>query len=322
MLVTAFAIICVHTSTAWPWAHVVHEDGRRTLAATILYFEHATRELPLDILLGIAIGGSVLIAFPPDDRRTSSKPRLLALALLTAATLTVILVGTAAKGGIDLVLNELLQNRTRFGVPFEFGSHWRYHLLERIAMMLGSLSLAGLLSIFFNKRHAGTERLGAAIVAGSICIYIVLTIVFSPGWLAFMQPFGDPRYLGHQAREVLTHGLVTVPMAWGLCMLMISRSRTEAPAISTSRTARLSSTIVATMIAGVATILLVTYVFVAAWVAGASSHGQTTDPVTLIFPHFFEHTFTYLVVSLFAALVYAVSTWCAHSYCRLRPLNL
>ena len=27
-------------------------------------------------------------------------------------------------------------------------------------------------------------------------------------------PIRDPRYLGHQAREVLTHALVTVPIAW------------------------------------------------------------------------------------------------------------
>ena len=214
-----------------------------------------------------------------------------------------------------LVFDELLQNRTRFGVPLEFGSHWRYHLLERIAMILVSLGFAGMLRILGNGQYAGNERLGIAIVAGSIGIYIALTIVFSRGYLFFelKQPFRDPRYLGHQAREVLTHALVTVPIAWGVCMLMLSNWKTTLQAKSTSRTSPMSITIAGTMIAGVAGILLATYVCVAALMAGAVSHGQTTDPVTLIFPHFFEHSFTYLVVPMVAALVYEIAAQCALS---------
>ena len=56
----------------------MHEDGRRTLIETILYFEHATRELPLDVILGIAIGGSVLFAFAPDNRRVERTSELTA----------------------------------------------------------------------------------------------------------------------------------------------------------------------------------------------------------------------------------------------------
>jgi hypothetical protein len=316
ILLTAFVIICVHTGTAWPWTHVVHEDGRRTLIETILYFEHATRELPLDVILGVAIGGSVSIAFPPDDQRlprTSSTRRVCALALLLAIILAIILVGTAAKGGTALVFNELLQNRTRFGVPFEFGSHWRYHLLERMAMILGSLGFGGMLRILGDRQHAGNERLGLAIVAGSIGIYILLTIVFSPGWLVFLQPFRDPRYLGHQVREVLTHVLVTVPLAWGVCMLMLSSLKAAAKPRTISRPVPISTTIAGMMIAGSVGILLATYLCVAALMVGAASHGQTADPVTLIFPHFFEHSFTYLVVPMVAALVYEIIARCALS---------
>ena len=159
ILLTAFVIICVHTGTAWPWTHVVHEDGRRTLIETILYFDHATRELPLDVILGVAIGGCVFFAFPPapDDQgaeRAGSTRRVLTLALMTVVILAVILVGTAAKGGIGLVFDELLQNRTRFGVPLEFGSHWRYHLLERIAMILGSVGIAGALRMLSDEQRA------------------------------------------------------------------------------------------------------------------------------------------------------------------------
>ena len=72
MLLGAFVVICFHTGTIWPWTRVVHEDGRHTLIGTILYFEHATRELPLDVILGIAIGGCVFFAFPPARCAASS----------------------------------------------------------------------------------------------------------------------------------------------------------------------------------------------------------------------------------------------------------
>jgi len=309
VLLCAFVIICIHTGTIWPWTRVVHEDGRHTLIGTILYFEHATRELPLDVILGVAIGGCAYFAFPPtpDDQESGTARRVLTLALMTVMVIAIILVGTAAKGGTTLVLDELLQNRTRFGVPLEFGSHWRYHLLERIAMILCSVGIAGMLRLLSDAHPAVNGRRGLAIAAASIGIYIGLTFVFSHGYLFFelRQPFRDPQYLGHQAREVLTHALVTVPVAWGVCMLLLPNWKPELPAKSTFQILSMSPTIAATIIAGAAGILLATYVCVAAWMAGAVSHGQTTDPVTLIFPHFFEHSFTYVLVSLVAALIYA-----------------
>ena len=96
-------------------------------------------------------------------------------------------------------------------------------------------------------------------------------------------------------------------------MLMLSTLRTPAPVRSISRTVLISTTLSGTMIAGVAGILLAAYVCVAALMVGAASHGQTTDPVTLIFPHFFEHSFTYLVVPVMAVLVYETARRCALS---------
>ena len=312
VLLLAFIVICFHTGTIWPWTRVVHEDGRHTLVGTILYFEHGTRELPLDIILGVAIGGCVFFAFPPGPdgtKQAGSTRRILRLALMTAIVLTVILGGTAIRGGMPLVLDELLQNRTRFGVPLEFGSHWRYHLLERIAMILCSVGIAGILRMLSDGRPPVNARRGLVVAAASIGIYVALTLVFSHGRMFFEleQPFRDPQYLGHQAREVLTHALVTVPVAWGVCILLLSNRQTTFSAKSTSRNSRPSPAIAVTVMSGVFGVLLATYVCVAALMAGAVSRGQTTDPVTLIFPHFFEHSFTYVLVSVVAALIYAVA---------------
>jgi len=46
------------------------------------------------------------------------------------------------------------------------------------------------------------------------------------------------------------------------------------------------------------------YPLVAALDTSAVSHGQTHNIVILICPHFFEHTFSYFVVSLVGASIY------------------
>jgi hypothetical protein len=66
------------------------------------------------------------------------------------------------------------------------------------------------------------------------------------------------------------------------------------------------SVIAATAVAGVTGIILVAYVLVAAALADAVAEGQTTDLVTLIFPHFFEHSFTYAVVVALACSTYEI----------------
>src|SRR5688572_21678442 len=64
VIIVAYGAIALYTGNPWPWLEIVHETGDRTLLGTILYYEHATRELPLDVLLGMAVAGSALFVFP------------------------------------------------------------------------------------------------------------------------------------------------------------------------------------------------------------------------------------------------------------------
>lgn len=303
VLLAAFVLICVRTGSAWPWNLVVHEDGRRTLVLTILYFEHASRELPLDVLLGVAIGGSVFWAFParegPLDWRGAG--RAATLAWTTAIVMAVIVAGTTLEGGVPMVLDNLLQNHTRPGAPLSWGSHWRYHLLERLALMLVSIGFAGLLRCFARDEGArGFPGLVAA--AASVGVYLAFTVVFSDGLPSLLQPFRDPQYLGHQARELLTHALVTVPVGWGFCMLTRPDWALTPPTSLPSAPRSVSPIIAVTIAAGALGVVLAGYVGVAALMTDAASHGQTKDLIMLIFPHFFEHSFTYLLVPVVAGL--------------------
>jgi hypothetical protein len=314
VLVAAFVLIAIRVGTGWPWNVVVHEDGRRTFLQTILYFEHAARELPLDVVLGTAIGGSVAWAFPPGtpvfDRDV---PRPWTLASATAVVVAIIVGGTLLDGGVSMLLDNLLQNHTRPGSPLAWGSHWRYHLLERLGLILLSIGLAGLARLCLRPPAPGSA--GAKTAAGSVGAYLALTLVFAGGWAAFVEPFRDPRYLGHQAREVLTHALVTGPLAWAACLLAVRSSRRTAPILRPGRAGRAEPVAVG---AGVLGILLLGYVGVASLASDAASHGQTKDLVMLVFPHFFEHAFTYVLTPLVARLTYTLAVTRSRPWDRVR----
>ncbi len=305
-LVIAFGAVCVRTGSPWPWLLVVHEDGLRTLLGTILYFEHATRELPLDILLGVTIGGCVFFAFPPDVAASTKRDarRVTVLAAMLVVVVAIIVAGAAIVAGPPSVLENLLQNHTRLGAALLWGSHWRYHLLERLALMLVVIGIAGLLRFFVDGGRDATGRAGMIMAAGTVGIYLLLTVVFAHGPLSLLQPFRDPQYLGHQARELFTHALVTVPLGWGACMLMLCKARTSAPSATLSWPSSVSAIVMVAILTGALGVLMGGFVGIAALRSDAASYGQTKDLAMLIFPHFFEHSFTYVVVPLVAALSY------------------
>ena len=88
MLVLSYVMICLTLSHPAPFLLPAHEDGVRTLLNTILYFEHATRELPLDILLGLVIGGAATFALTPADRINRPGLSRCGLLLITLPSLT------------------------------------------------------------------------------------------------------------------------------------------------------------------------------------------------------------------------------------------
>jgi hypothetical protein len=305
-MIVAFVAICIRTGTAWPWMRVVHEDGMRTMLGTVFYFEHAARELPLDVLLGIAIGACVFYAFTPADmtlppRVPHRMPILAAASILAVAG---IIAGAVVAVGPQSTLENLLQNHTRPGADLLWGSHWRYHLLERLAMMLVAIGLAGFLRYVTDGGVRDDGNTGLKVALATIGAYLALTAVFAHSLPSMAQSFRDPQYLGHQARELMTHGLVTVPIGWGICMLLLTPAQSRMSSSSLALPRRAAGAVIAALLLGLLGLLIGGFVGLAAMRSNAVDHGQTKDLVMLIFPHFFEHTLTYLVVPPIAALTY------------------
>lgn len=276
----AFVVLCMHFGTAWPWSVVVHEDGRHTLFETVFYFEHALGELPLDILLAAAVAGSVLwFGGSPAPPRMAWQAGIGCLAVDG-----IIGAGAWMSAGRDLALDNLLQYHTRDGAPLLFGSHWRYHLLSQVALMSLAFVPAGLVAVPGAK--AGARRC----LLGAWAAFAVLTLVFGVS----TESFTDPRYLGHQARELFTHALVTVPLALACIMpaagSVVRRLRWNP---------RVLGSLLAALLAG-------------GWLAGGvfltwSQHAaQSGDWVRVVCSHFFEHVLSYAVAPLHALWFYAL----------------
>lgn len=288
VLLVSFGAIAAQTGNTWPWHEVVHESGNRSLIGTILYFEHASRELWLDLVLGVAVGGCSLWALPGSHVTTHHLRGFLSAAIVLV--IGGIIVGTLYAGGSALLWDNLLQMHTRPGESLGFGSHWRYHFLSRIVLMLVSFGMAGLVVLGLRGKNGAGHRPGQLVFLAALGLFLLLSMVFDPD----LNPFVDPVFLGHQLREVLTHGLVTLPLAWWLCLVFSGNEE-----ISDNGAA----SFLWPLVAGIVGIFIAVYLLVGVIVTSAASMGQSESLSLLIFPHFFEHTFSYLLVPLIAARI-------------------
>ena len=297
VVLASLIAICVHTGTLWPWGMVVHEDGRRTLAETVFYFEHAARELPIDLLLSVAVAGSVLRFYPAVPRastgRRQSRRMLFPFLVLSAVVMGVILVGAGMQAGVQGVTANLMQMYTREGAVPAPGAHWRYHLLSRLGVMLSCYALTG-----FSRRLSDQDP--SVGPTGSAKVFLIaVAVLLAPGlFVGFTTaPFASSVYLGHQARELVTHTLVTAPWALGLCLWLRQRVMPE-----TGKSGSRGVSGELWIVAGSA-VLIYCYLIVGAVITGARAEAQTDSLVRLVAVHFLEHSFSYLVTPLVAGSI-------------------
>jgi hypothetical protein len=159
-------------------------------------------------------------------------------------------------------------------------------------LIMLTLGFAGLLVRFARGSSGRGHGAGLGVFGGCMVLFGVFSIVFAPN----LDPFRDPVFLGHQAREAFTHLAVTLPASWALCLFVAGKGLEAAP----DGTVPLGKALAA----GVAGFLVGLFLLVAALLNSAISRGQTTSLVLLVFPHFFEHLFSVLVVPFTAAWAY------------------
>ena len=298
VLLVAYIAVCFQAHTPWPWMHIVHEDGHRTLLGTLLYFEHATRELPADLILGLAVAGSACFFFPTgtmEEKRADQLRLANRFFLVTAILIVMILAGTLLTVPLQKLLENLAQMQTRPGEQLRVGAHWRFHFLERVTLMFVAYSAIGLKWLLLGRPASAPCRARGFLLVIAATLFALLSFVY--GFSA--EPFTDTVFLGHQARELLTHSLVTLPLSLGTVLALARRFGDSSGTSRPSVWPIYASASVA--------VALGLYLAVGSVVTGAHLERQTQSVYSAIFPHFFEHAFTYLVVPLTAGLAYLAS---------------
>jgi hypothetical protein len=297
VLLASYVGICLDVGSIWPGDALVHESGQKTFVQTIFWLEHGVREIPIDVLLGMAVASSLLRFLQPARgvdvvrrRRVMTWSGGLA-ALLTAFIVT----GAAINSGAWIVLEEFAQMHTRPGAPTGWGDHWDTHLLSRLALMLVALTLAGFHAALTGA--AGRPAVGAIgrrLFRVNLIAFLALTLVFGPN----LDPFLDGIHIGHQARELFTHVLVTLPLSIGAglwALQHLTRQRPMAQAFSLRSVPRES------WAALLGAVLIGLYLTVGFLVTAAYGRGQSSNPVALVLVHFFEHGLSYLFTPLWTA---------------------
>jgi hypothetical protein len=288
ILAGGYLAICLRFGTAWPLRAPVHESGARDLLGTMLFFDHAVGELPLDLLLAAAVAGSLTFA----PRRS---PRTRRLGLLWASTAlladALVVAGSLRTAGAMLTRRRVLQYLTRPGTPAQRGSHWRYHLLSQTALMALPLAVLGSLARL-QRRPLQGDRPATAVLTASWVVFAGLSLAC--GLTA--EPFLSPLFIGHQARELFTHALVTVPLALAACLALADRTSSRPG----GRPVCYGAAALALAIA--------IYLAAATRATAAASLAQSADLVRVVCAHFFEHALSYLIVPSHAAALYVLSS--------------
>jgi hypothetical protein len=293
LIALSYAAISFEAGTPWPWNHVCHEGGRRTLLTTVFYFQHAVRELPLDVLLGIAVAGAVRAFLPwRDERPRGGAPRLAWAGAVAMAVCATTLLGSTAVVGGSVTAKNLAQMFTRPGLELSWGAHWRYHLLAQAALMLAALALAGLHRAWRERRFVPLGD--TSLYRAALFLFLVLTLVFRPT----LEPFLDALFLGHQARELATHALITLPLAMAISLWVVER-RGERLAWGPG------SSYKAVRGAALLALLLAAWLAAGVLVTGAAGEAQSSSLVALLAGHVFEHSFGYAITTLTAATLSA-----------------
>ena len=290
ILLISYIAACVEAGTAWPWGALLHESGDKTLLQTLLYYDHAARELPVDLVLAVAAAAG-LWAHGFGPRPVSPAVRW-ALFAGWVGSLVVIVLGTIGKVGFEGLGENLAQLHTRPGAPLKWGAHFRYHFLSRLGIVVIAWWVPGVLQ-WLTGEKLGNKRPKA--FGSALGLFAAFTILYVPS----LEPFVHPHFLGHQAREALTHALVTFPLCVGIALLLADRDPVSTRPGPKGRPP--AAYIGAAALAAV----LVAWTGLGAVLTGASEERQTDSVVGILFVHFFEHGLGYVFAPCFAGWLFS-----------------
>jgi hypothetical protein len=290
-LLGAYGWLALDHGTPAVFAVVVHENGRLTLAETIFYWRHALREVPLAGAYAVASLAAVAAYGPHRTRAPSLRWRATALG---GAVLVVVVAWTATARtlGTGVAWQELHQTHLDDGAALQAGVHWRFHLLATVAYAAAAVVLAAGLCRGFDGGWRAPSRATRACATGALALVVLVPTGI---WGLTAEPFADPRYLGHQAREVGTHLLVTLPLSFAALAAVGGWRAGPGAAGVQPRPVR------DVTVAAVAAAVAVAYLGLGSVLADAARAARPGARLSsLVGAHYYEHALDYVLVTLLA----------------------
>lgn len=273
---------------------LVYESGRLTFAETVLSWDHFLREIPLCVVMALA----VVAVHRSTGRRFGAPPAVRTrVAVVAAAAVCALLpiaafATTAGERGADHALRDLLQFRTRGDVE-SFGSHWHSHWFHAVWFCVaGPVAAAAL-------RRGGPPTAGIGVWVPSWALTAALTAVF--GLPA--DVFTGARVVAHQAREIATHTLLTAPIAWWALEAARGAAdrapdRVPATGAAPASPGPENPSRRRTLAAGAASAAVVVHLGVRTLGIDIAAEGQMAGGVAgLVAAHVFEHSLDYVWVA-------------------------
>jgi hypothetical protein len=301
VLVASYVWLALDHGTLLLWDVVVHESGRYTLGETVLYFGHFLREVPIAVaysLFLLSVSGGPGLRGGSHRGRASSSPAGCVFLLAAAALVGASLMVTAREAGLGSALQDLLQYRTRDDLA-GYGTHWRYHWLS--TLWFGAL--ASVLPAL-TRRVPGLPGLGASRfwTRAAWLYFIALTVIFGMS----ADIFADARYAGHQAREIMTHGPVTMLLGIGILLAWN-------PAGNAETATRDIHPWITKVLFGVV-FLVPTHLAMISLSGDVMAQGQSELGLSaMVAAHYFEHSLDYMLV------LFLLLGGLAHGRSRLQP---
>lgn len=306
----AYIWLAFDHGTLWLFPTVIHESGNYNFLQTIFYFRHVIRELPITLFYAIASVAAFKTYGPmsqgPVRRSTRSwKPSVIALVIIGVSWLK-----TVDDWGTEVAIQELLQGYTRDDM-FLPGSHWPFHFLSSISYVAGAVIMAAFLHYaIYGDLPPYRASLRWRWIGGCLLILLGLTLVMG----RTTDPFLDPRYIGHQGRELFTHLSMTLPLSFGILLRDLSIPSIETAdatgsdgCIGQNHTTTVShprrvrnDLLVAT---GVLLFVLV-FLVGGTLLTGAVEHARPNTPFSsLVAGHLFEHIVDYVLMACFTLAI-------------------
>lgn len=296
VLVLSYLYLAVEYQTLFLFNLKVHESGKYTLLQTMFYFDHFAREIPIGALNALSISISFYILSPlAGISRHSFRKFFIPAAYSLLFFLLIVVAAAIHKNGFGSFLLDLLQFRTRDDLV-SYGSHWHSHLLDMFFVMLFSLALSFIYRGITGTPNRTIDRRGLHLLFVWGALFIACTVIFVPT----IKPLSDTRFLAHQFREIATHSVTTVPLAYAF-LILLERSL-SGNAISIRRDRQLIKRGMLFIIAASAIPL-----FIAGSLVGRDIIAEAqkkTSYLNLLAAHYFEHMLDYFFVSTLSMAFY------------------